>query len=211
MLQQDAGAVAERRLPAGEKFGMPEQDEEFGRHLCTLPPAKFLGITFGRGKYALYEGGIIAGRKRIAVRDCESVAYKVINQYYEGTYIGTHRTLTLRGKSGAKLSFSSMREEAETFCDAALGRLLPQLVNDHRERLRKGEVISYGKVKLSQQSLEIGRKVILLVDLKGVNDHQGSLHFWTDLNAKPVGSIDLSTPNAMVLHRILYDSIYGVK
>jgi hypothetical protein len=202
-------AAYERRLPAGEKFGMPEHDAEFGRHLCTLPPAKFLGITFGRGKYALYEGGVVAGRKRIAVQDCESVAYKVINQYYEGTYIGTHRTLTLRGKSGAKVSFSSMREEGETFCDAALGRVLPPLVDEHRERLRKGEVIKYGKAKLSQLSLEFGRKSYLLADLKAVNDHQGSLYFWIDPNAKPVGSIDLTTPNAMVLHRLVHEMIYG--
>jgi hypothetical protein len=203
-------AAYERRLPAGEKFGVPEQDDEFGRHLCTMPPAKFMGIRFGRGKYALYERGIVGGRKRVAVRDCESVAYKVINQYYEGTYIGTQRTLTVRGKSGVKLSISSMREEGEAFCDAALGRLLPQLVDEHRERLRKGEVIAYGKAKLSQQSLELGRKSVLLVDLKGVNDHQGTLYFWTDLTAKPIGSIDLSTPNAMVLHRLVYERIYGV-
>lgn len=202
-------AAYERRLPAGEKFGMPQHDDEFGRHLCTMPPAKFLGLSFGRGKYALYERGIVGGRKRIATHDCESVAYKVINQYYEGTYIGTQRTLTVRSKSGVKLSISSMREEGETFCDAALGRLVPQLVNEHRERLRKGESIAYGKAKLSQQSLEIGRKSVLLVDLKGVNDHQGSLYFWTDLTAKPVGSIDLATPNAMVLHRLMSERIYG--
>ena len=204
-------AAFERRLPAGDSFGMPQQDDQLGRHLCTLPPSRFLGLGPRTGKYALYEGGMVGGRRRIALGDCESIAYSVVNQYHNGAYIGTHRSLTLRSHSRVKIAFSSMREEAETFCDAVLNRLLPQLVSQHLQRIQNGETIAYGKVKISQTAVEIGRKTIPIAELKGVNGHQGNLYFWTDLNAKPVGSLALSSPNAMVLHRILHLAVYGTQ
>ena len=55
--------VDAQQKPRGHEFGWPEQDPDFGSHLCTLPPARFLGLGPRRGKYALYEEGLAIKRE----------------------------------------------------------------------------------------------------------------------------------------------------
>ncbi|MBI3463282.1 MAG: hypothetical protein HY000_09515 [Planctomycetes bacterium] len=198
-------AALERLLPRGETFGFPEADEEFGQHLCTLPPGRFLGIGGRRGKFALYERGVVGKGRRIAIQDCASVAYQVVHSYHHGAYIGTTRSLTIRSRAGTKIRPSSMREEAETFCNAVLDRLLPQLVAEHLGRLAAGETIEYHKAQLTRDTLALRGKRIPLAQIRGVNEHQGSLYVWTNSNTKPVGSIDLATANALVLRNVLHE------
>jgi hypothetical protein len=197
----------ERHTPHGDTFGYPEEDVEFGTHVCTLPPLRFLGMGPRRGKCALYVGGVVSGRRRIALANCESFSFRVIHHYHNGAYVGTWRFLTVVSNDRVKIKLSSRREEAAAFFEALLNRLVPCLIADHTARIARGETMRYGKFALSNDTLTFRRRAIPLSAVRGTSADQGKLFIWTDQAAKPL-ACDLSALNAMVLNGVLHAAMH---
>ena len=161
--------------------------------LMGLAGALLLPVSF-----AVYEGGIIKGSRRMRWQDVASVTRQMVDQYVNGAYTGRLVTLVIVAKNGKKVRLHGTGGEMEAFSDAICKRLLPVLCEREGAAIAAGASLSIGKVQLKRDGVQTKKRFVRFSEVTAFDVIQGTLHLWVADAKKSVVQIGLAEKNALV-------------
>jgi hypothetical protein len=163
-----------------------------------------------RQSMAIYDRGIIGGNgTELSFNDITSITRQVVDRYYNGAYIGRTTTVKVRGTGGQSIGFGGGGEENEGLADALIQRLVPKLTERLWHDLQRGGELKVGKIVATRDGLSRGKVLVRWPDIGAVDVQGGDLHVWAAAVGKPLMSVSMGEPNALVLVEMIQAMVNG--
>ena len=145
-----------------------------------------LGLLTGWGAYvnwaraaAVYEGGIAYTDRRNLIawrwQDILSMQAAITRHYTNGIYTGTTHVYTLFNRQNQKLTLSDAIRNVEEVGKKIGSSIFPLLYERAADQFNSGQVLNYGPVAVSKQSLTFNKKTYPWTDIKEISIRHGTL------------------------------------
>lgn len=144
------------------------------------------GLLTGWGAYvnwaraaAVYEGGIAYTDRRGMIvwrwQDIVSMRAAVTRHYTNGIYTGTTHVYTLFNRQNQKLTLSDTIRDVEEVGKKIGLNIFPLLYERAADQFNAGQVLPFGPLAVSKQSLTFNKKTTPWTDIKGISIKHGTL------------------------------------
>jgi hypothetical protein len=145
-----------------------------------------VGLLTGWGAYvnwaraaAVYEGGIAYTDRRNLIawrwQDIVSMKAAITRHYTNGIYTGTTHVYTLFNRQNQKLILSDPISKVEEVGKQIGSNIFPILYEKAADQFNAGQILPFGPVAISKQSLTYNKKTFPWTDIKEISIRHGTL------------------------------------
>lgn len=181
------------------------------------------GLLFGLMSAASWNKGVMIHEDGIVFHDwrgtrvwrwmdVDSMKYAVTNHSLFGISVGSTHFYTLKNHQKQRLVFSNGLSRVEDLANSIDQYVFPLLYARFSEQYNKGQVVSFGAVKVNRDGISIGNRSIQWTDVKEAALHQGVLKVLKKGDGLPGGfTASVSgIPNLQVLLAVVQQMV-GLK